>query len=265
MTQKDAALLETSNDPDELMEVADLFAASVSAADREVILRTLRSEDFLARLDSDDDYRNPPFELRVARIIKTLMDAPDSGAPVLVALTQSHAFLARQGRRHLLVLALVGVRPAPEAAVAFWRREAVPHGVLLHVTVDALAENGSAPAVALLGEILANPAHEPGYKVSWLHDTVLSHRDNPEMLAEAERLLHDGLPAELRPVLVESLFDYRRDEWYGCSHPVPPPWSAFSREARERLRRIGTEALETVNLDKVQQARVRTVLETLPE
>jgi len=266
MAPKDAALLETSQDPDELLDVADQFAAGLSTADREVVLRALTSDGFLNRLDSEEDYQAPPRQLRLARILKTLMDAPDAGAGVLVRLTQSPVFVALEPRQNLLIRALAAVRPAPEQAVAFWRRHSTPDAVWRHVTVWALGENGSAPALALLEEILSDPAQDPDEKVAWMHDAVLVHRNSPEMLAMAERLLGGGLDPALRPDLVESLFDYRPDDWYlECTPPEPPPRAAMSRDARERLRRIGERALAEVELTEEQQANVRAVLEALPE
>ncbi|MHB1013434.1 MAG: hypothetical protein ACYC37_11100, partial [Desulfobacteria bacterium] len=79
-----------------------------------------------------------------------------------------------------------------------------------------------------------------------------------------ERMVTGSLPADLRPALVEALFDYQPSKWYrGDDPPKPPPRAAASPAARKTIERIGKYALEKVKLTKEQEAAVRNGLAEL--
>jgi hypothetical protein len=240
MPSQNPNVMATSKDAAELMRTAAAFAGSAKESDHSALRQHLGSEEFLNRLDSAEDYSQPPKRLRLARVLRTLAENPASAAAsTLLVLARSPVFTAVEQRQYLLILALVPLRPAPADAVRFWRLHSAPETVWRHVTVAALCDNGSEPALALLEEVLVHPQHDPEEKVVWMRDPLLRHRNEVPLLSCCERMITRSLPEEQRPDLLEALCDYRPNLWYVvCTPPVPPARAAASREAREILRRI---------------------------
>ena len=70
----------------------------------------------------------------------------------------------------------------------------------------------------------------------------------------------------MRLALVETLFDYRPDEWFGAAdYDEPPPRRDATREAREQLRRLAEIARSHVALTAAQRDAVERVLEEIGE
>jgi hypothetical protein len=251
MPANDAAVLSTSTDPKELMDAACRCAAGNNAADQALLLRYLGTEQFLARLDARDDYMGRPENLRLARVLRILMENEvPSARAMLNALTQKPAFVAIRPRQRLLVQALVFVRPAPPEAIAFWNAQSQPKSVYRHMTMDALADNGSPSAIALLENKLADPAHDKDEKIAWMRDPILRHRTGLPLLQACRRLLTTGLSPELRAPLVTALCDYRPELWYrNCDPPVPPQLARASKESKRELYDICVYAIDHVTLD----------------
>lgn len=258
---KDLAVLEHSQDPQLLMRTAAEFAASDTAEDHTILLRQMELTSFLNRLDSAERYQAPPRRLRLGRVMQTLMrNRTTLGWQVLVSLTQSQTFTAVEPRQELLIRSLWVVRPSPPQAIDFWSHHSQPESPYLHITIAALARNGSEPALALLQKRLADPRFEEEVRIAWMRGAVLEHRNDVPMLYMCGRLLSNGLEPELRTRLVEALFDYH-DEWYrSCDPPKAPPRSQLSAEGRTLLRSIGEYALRTVNLTPALKATVELVL-----
>jgi len=257
-------LAAASTDAHELMNAAARAAASKDGADHEVLRKHLLNPGFLDKLDSAKDYQAPPQQLRLARVIKTLMDnrSPASDA-TMTALVQDKVFVSVEPRQELMIRALAVVRPSPTPAVTYWREHSLPTAPYKHVAMDAMADNGSEPAMRLFEENMANPSHEEQNKVAWMHDPILRNRYSPGVLASCERMLKSGLPETLRPALVASLADYR-EEWYlSCDHPVPPSRAAASQEAKTILLRIEEDALARIPLDPRTKAAVEADLKWL--
>lgn len=66
----------------------------------------------------------------------------------------------------------------------------------------------------LLEKKFADPAHAAEAKLDWMHRSILPHRNDLELLRACERLLTGPLPENLKLALVETLFDYKPDDWY---------------------------------------------------
>jgi hypothetical protein len=163
----------------------------------------------------------------------------------------------------LLINALASVRPPTSEVIKFWETHSVPDSIQLKFTIDALCENGSAPAVALLEKRLLDPQIELEQKIAWLHEAVLKNRRNTALLAGLDRILTTSLPKVLRPVLVESLFDYRPNEWFrNLRTPPQPDAQPLTPEAKMLLQKIGATALKKVTLNANQR---RAVTKTLSE
>jgi|HubBroStandDraft_1064217.scaffolds.fasta_scaffold01905_5 hypothetical protein len=264
MASKDPLVLEHSDDSQLLMKTAVEFARSEFPGDHNLLLSYLEREQFLNRLDSREEYRSPPRQLRLARVMKTLMSNPAQwGKEVLVSLSQERSFVSVEPRQELLIRALVVVRPAPGEAVSFWNEHSQPESPYLHVTISALADNGSPRALALLEQKMADPLLEPADKVGWMRDPILRHRNDLPMLESCGRMLESGLAPGLRPNLVEALFDYNAEWYLSCSPPHPPPRLPMSDEARSLLRAIGNHALQSLPLDGSQIAGVEAGLQEI--
>ncbi|MDO8738847.1 hypothetical protein, partial [Candidatus Deferrimicrobium sp.] len=98
-------------------------------------------------------------------------------------------------------------------------------------------------------------------KVFLMRKYILPRRNDEPLLLACERMVTKSLPADLRPALVEALFDYQPSKWYrGDDPPKPPPRAKASPEARKVLDRIGRYALKNLKLTKAQQTAVRNAL-----
>lgn len=258
----DSVLLDKSKDPQVLVQTAVDYARSGTSADLKALLDALGSSNFLSRLDSEDAYLGSPQKLRIAKVIEALM-ANDAAHGVLVGLTGKPAFTSSEPRQELLIRALVVVRPSPEAAIRFWDSQSTPDSAYLHITIEALADNHSEPALALLERKFADQQFETEDKIAWMRGPLLRNRTDPGILLTCERMLRNGLPEALRARLVEALCDYHR-AWYLSEHPPrPPELSAATPEARTELRKICEMALKQVRLTPAQATAVRKTLAQL--
>jgi hypothetical protein len=243
-----------------LMKAAVEKAKSQHAADQDQLLADLSRADFLEQLDSEDAYLGPPTELRLARVMKTLMEnsSPDAKR-VLVGLTQNAHFISFEPRQELLIRALVSVRPAPAEAVGYWSNHSEPDAPFLHLTIAALCDNGTPNALDLLAERMADPAYEDEDKISWMRDPVLRHRNERPLLEKCATWLKATLAEPLRRYLVEALFDYQAGWYVSCNPPSPPPRYELTDEARVILREIADYALRRVELEESTRLAVESV------
>ena len=264
-------VLQSSSDPDELVLAGLTLARAARPEGHAALSKHLQSQDFLSKLDTPEDYGDPGAKLRVGRIVEALSEnqAP-SAHEVLVTLTQVPVFHDDLARIDMLIRACAEVRPAPPEVVKFWDTYCQPLDGHTPVTIEALFDNSSEPALALFEKKMHDPKHGTGHKVGWLRDELIEHRNDQPVLECCERLLGGPLPGdpdeqqELRGVLVEVLFDFRPHEWYVGDHvPFPPPREEASEAALQQLRRIGQYALKNVELTDSQKKVVEDVLEQL--
>ena len=257
--------LRTSRDRRELKNAAVLLASSGSPADLELLGRYLASGEFLGRLDGPEEYQGSTASLRLSRVMETLAEnrTPSADA-VLLALIGAPEYQGHVLRMILLVRSLAVVRPSPPEAVRYWEGKSAPGSPLAQDVVEALCVNQSEPALGLLQRIFADPGHAANRKVFWMRELILPRRNDAPLLSCCERMVTGSLPADLRPALVEALFDYRPSKWYrGDDPPKPPARSAASPEARGILERIGNYALGKLKLTKEQESAVRNGLAEL--
>ncbi len=259
-----AQVLQSSEDSAELVVVAVTLARSAEPRDHETLLKSLQSTVFLGRLDSEEDYQRPRRMLRIASVLDALAKNKASSArEVLVSLTQNPPFLDFPSRTELLIEASVVIRPATPETVKFWEKHFDPEDIYVTLLVEALLENGTTPALELFEKKMADPAFEDERKVYWMRVKVLPHRNDTPVLRSCERLLADGLPENLRPNLVEVLFDWQ-ETWYRPSNLITCPNPAgLGASGRAQLRRIGQYALKNVKLSNEQRQAVENTLEQL--
>jgi hypothetical protein len=227
------------------------------------LLKDLMSPKFLESLDDEEAYQGLSQHLRLARVMNVLSgNGFPSARQSILALTQDKTFNANGARQEILIKALVPIRPSPDQAIAFWRVHCQPKSVFVHITVDALAANGSTPALGLLRELFVNPAYPEEWKIAWMRDGVLLHRHEENMLSMCDSLLRSEWNQEFKLRLVEALFDYRPDDWYlNCEVPEPVPVAAYSRESRRMLYEIGAFARANMKLQKALDTLVTSYLQ----
>jgi len=228
------------------------------------LLLDTRTLDLLDEPDARDKSR--PGDLHIAEIVKHLVANPSAPATrSLDALTRNETFNTSWQRQELLIHALAVQRPLSPESLAFLDAQGKADSVNLHIAIDALCNNSSEPALALLGHKLIDPALDSLYKIAWMRGPILLHRRDPEMLRAAEKWLTKGkLDRELREALAEALFDYRPDEWYagGEGFPRPAPEPAAKSETAVLVRRIGQTIIESDFPEKI-KASVRSTLKLL--
>jgi hypothetical protein len=255
----DVSVLRDADDRSTLLRAALNCAASKDPAVQKELAAQLGTAAFLERLDSRADSEGPSHTLRLARVLQAMAENP-AGHPGLVSLTSSPAFTTFEPREELLIRSLAAVRPAPAAAVRFWSEQSHPDSPYLHVTIAALVENGSRPALDLLEKRMADRHIDPEDKIAWMRDPILRHRTDVAVLAACERLLSRGLPAKLRAPLLEALTSFDR-RWYRSEHPpVAPAWKDASSDAREVLRRICDNAVKELSLSAAQRDAIHRTL-----
>ena len=241
------------------------LACSEKPEDHVTLHRHLTDESFLEILDSEDAYEGPVRELRLARILKALIDNPSTPArESLLLITKSQIYLSHIARVSLLIDVWAEARPAPPDAVRFWDEHCQPDDAFSHRTIKMLVHNRSGPALELLGKKLATGAHEDQYKIYWMRSFMIEARNDPTMLEICERLITGTLSENLKPYLVEILFDYRPREWYRSVAPPNVPVRAQApRESLLRLQTIGRYALKHVALTKTQREAAEKCLEEI--
>lgn len=264
MADDPAHVLETSKDPYELVSTALTLARSAQSRDLMTLQNSLSSATFLRRLDSEEDYTQPRDMLRIALVLEALSkNRSPEATKTLVSLTSNSSFLAEASRIELLIEALAEVRPAPPEVVQFWDKYSHPRGVYANLIIKATLDNRTTPAIALFEQKMTDPAYATGTKVAWMQWYVVPHRNDLPLLESCERLLMKGLPENLRPNLVEVLFDYKAS-WYLPSDSVnAPPREELSSIGRTQLRKIGEYALENIPLTKEQKQSIQNVLRSL--
>jgi hypothetical protein len=254
--------LKNSRDRRELKNAAVLLAASRSPEDHRVLGKFLRTADFLGRLDSPKEYAGSYRDLRLGRIVQTLADNRcPSADEVLLSLVDSGDFQGHVLRIQLLLRALVVVRPSPLQVIAYWDRLSDPQSPIAGDVIEALCINQSPPALDLLERKFADPSLDRDNGILWMREFILVRRNDEPLLLCCERMLTKSLPADLRPALVEALFDYQPEAWFRVDDPPkPPPRANASPGARKALERIGRYALKNMKLTKIQERAVRNAL-----
>ncbi len=244
--------LQTSKNPDELVAAALSLARGSDAEGHAALTKQFQSAEFYDRLDSNEAYGDFGSPLELNRILLALAEnKSESAVKVLIGLSQSSVYLAVNRRITMLITACAGLRPAPPEIVRFWDAYSQPEKGFVPRTVSALVVNGSPPALALLEKKMGDPRYESEDQIDWLHGPILEHRSDAPLLASCLRMLKGQMPDELRPALVETLFDYRPQEWFPGKRsvvPAPPPPGKISREAVVQMRSIGEYALKNVKL-----------------
>jgi hypothetical protein len=256
MSPADQNILRTSQDARLLKNTAIACVKSADPNDHAALTEFLRSEDFLGRLDDEQSYRGTYVGLRLARVMNTVMEqhrllgGSASLDRLLLSLIDSSDFQRHTLRRQLLIRALAVIKPSPEKAVLYWKSQSEPDNALTYDVIQALCVNQSEPAMALLAQRLADEAQPESQRAAWMQQIIMPIRNDAPILKACETALKSSMSADLKPVCIEALFDYKAEAWFmDCEPPKPPARFAASPAAREILERIGRYALAEIRLD----------------
>lgn len=259
----DQAILENSTDPTTLAFTLSEFAASDQSADQATVLRHLGSPSFLLRVNTAPEYVSKPAKtLRIARVVKTLMDSPHAvSKPTIVALIQEPDFLSFDALQELLIIALGVVGPSPPGAIRFWDSHSQPDSAYLHLVIETIFVNRSAPALALFERKMADERIEIEIHTIWLRDQMLRQRNDLEVLNCCQHMVMQGsVPEHVRQYVVQALCDYRREWYLDCTKPRPPLRALASAESKEVLRQICRFAEEHLSLEPSIRAAVELTM-----
>jgi hypothetical protein len=260
---KSTDILDKSKDPKELIPTLCEFAASEHSTDQSTLLRYLDSKAFLLKLNEEKEYvTQRPKRLRVARVVKTLMDSPHPASkPTIVALARGRDFRSFPALEELLVRALAAVRPSPPEAIAYWDGHSQPESDLLHLVMEALFANRSDPALALFERKIADQRQEYECRRIWLREPMLMQRNDTAVLKCCERMVIQGtVPEPMRVLVVEALCDYHREWYLGCKKPRPPLRAVAPAESKQILRRICEFSMDKLSLTPEIKVAVETTL-----
>lgn len=243
--------------------MASQLAGSDSAADHQDLLQALNSKQFLLRLNSEDEYAGDANRLRVGRILNVLRtNAAPPARQTLLALTKSKIFLEAGGRVDLLIGATAIIRPPPPDLIAFWDAHSQPDDGFTPLTIQALFDNSTEPAMLLLERKLMDPAHQKSDKVQWLRFGVLPNRNSVPVIESCSRLLKGSLDDELKAELIDVLYDYKPGVWFTPAVNLnPPSLSTYSAAARQQLHALAIYTRDHVKLRQDQIPIVRRAIE----
>ncbi len=265
MSEELVRILQTSENPKELVQAAVSLSGSDQPADHQALLKSLTTPAFLLRLNAQDEYAGAPRRLRVRRILEALQK--NKAAPArdtLLGLVKSPVFTQEGSRVDLLLVASAGIRPPPAELVTFWDRYSQPDDHFSNFAIDAMIENDTRPSIELFEKKMADPRHEDADKIDWLRAPVLTHRNSANLLHGCGHLLRGGMPERLRGELVDVLFDYKPATWYNPQVKYkPPPVSTYSASSRAALREIGRYVLEQLKPGEGQKRAVERMLKQL--
>jgi hypothetical protein len=218
-----------SSDPGKLADLADL----------------LNDENTLHAWDHPDDYLElDPRSLALAGVLNALADNPSPEAVVVLEdLAESELYTGNDARILLLAEALGRLPVLSPNALDFWRSQTGPGSIFNGIVFDAAVRQGGSDAAGVAGEILENDGIGDHEKIAWLRRSVVAHRNQVGINTEAQSLLSgSSLSEALREALIETLFVYRPDEWYGpdavVALPAEDAYSDAAVDARARLARM---------------------------
>lgn len=258
-------ILQHEDDPSTLMQSAQFLAASSSEKDLVILGRYLRDAHFLRRLDGPENYQGTFARLRLAKVLTTLeRNHQPAVEQLLLHLIDDAVFQGHVLRMQLLIHALSAIRPSPPQAVTYWDHLSQAESPIAYDVIDALCRNQSKPALLLLEQKFLDHRHNRHEKISWMRELIVPRRTDKPLLTLCEQMIRHSLPDDMRPFLVEVLFDYQPDQWYIDEYPpVPPPLHQADRQAKNILRKIATYAVKRLQLSARQKHAVQSALKEL--
>jgi hypothetical protein len=265
MDSNDTAEMNIDDDANTLSEKALLLAGSADPADMNSLAQLLSDDDFLSKLDSDEDYQSSPHTLRVTGVLERLSNnsAPEAHT-VLSNLTKSPVFGQRISRTEVLIVTCAKIRPPSQDVLQFWDAHA-QGGSSKPLVVGALFENNTPESMVLFEKLMLDSMHGDDEKIFWLKNYAVPHRDNLPFLQASERLLTRPIDSNMKIELIRVIFDYREDWYPPRDMPKPPDPMLIDPDARDVLQTLGEYALSLDELPENLGAAVKKRLSAYGE
>jgi len=221
------SILRDSKDPAQLEAAAVSLCKAKAAEALRNLVPILRDAKFLQRLDSEQDYEDHEDQLRIRSVLQAMGRSPSSQAvQALEEISEDKGFIGDLARLEALIDACgLLEKPSPKL-LTFLDSQAQPGGVMTNRVTGTLARIGSAEACQLIEKRLLSKDYDQSFKVSCFTEDLIEYRNRPGVVGLYKRFLRsDALGPKLREIVVLTLFDYRRLEWYKTAHnaPVAPP------------------------------------------
>jgi hypothetical protein len=243
-----AAVLASAQDRD---LVAASALALASAGQTEAVLALggfLEDPAFLERLDPQDEPQARVTNL--SHVLRTLAANPTEATErVNLSLADSPSFRDDPDRMIFFLPLLAAVRPMSDRTAVILRgANAQGHwggnGPLL-------VANGSPLAMELFAEMVTDPSLKADERIAMIHWAVPAHRLMSGVLETVAKLLDRGLEPDVDRSLLDTLFDYQGDDWFGVARftPVPPPWSAADTSVLGSYLELGFHLAQTRSFD----------------
>jgi len=256
---KEAAVLDRDKDPQRLEAAAIAIAASNDSAAIALLGKHLGERSLLKRLDPAGGV------LHLGRVFRKLAENPSPATAALcVALAENEEFTAEPSRLNFLLNALAAVRPVSDEAAAVFRDTS--QSDYLEVNGPLLAKNASPRALEVLAELFGDEELDAAQRVSIAHWGLLPVRTNADVAAMCARVMKaPELSHKVQIAILESLYDYQPQEWFGKRgvQPVPPLWKSAPAATRQVLTSLGTISLERKDLPSDLKAAIQRTLSQL--
>jgi hypothetical protein len=248
--------------------VTDSALALASAGQDEAVLALsgfLADPAFLERLDPQDESQSRVTNL--SHVLRALAANPTEATErVNMTLADNPSFRDDPDRMIFFLPLLAAVRPmSSQTAGIFRSTNSQGHW---SGNGPLLVANGSALAMELFAEMASDASVEAEERISMIHWAVPAHRLAAGVLETVAALLDRGLEPEVDRALLETLFDYQGDEWFGVARfpPVTPPWSEAETDVLGRYLELGYHLGQTRSFDpSLGEATERTLGEIREE
>lgn len=240
------------------------LARQGGAKDVEAVVAALKTPRLQALVIGTED--SVDSSARIENIFTALAESPTRGEDALLSLGRDKGLMDRRVLNDGLCRAARLVKKPSAAFLTFldeeMRRERTSPGTIVH----ALTVYGTPAAARILARHFASKEFDSTQKAGWLHRDLLTVRTRPAFFAIFKQaIMANAEDADLRKCLVETLFDYRPDLWYGdyvTDPPKPPAWADASTEVLQEVVKLADVAMKQDLPKDVKQA-VRTTREEI--
>jgi hypothetical protein len=264
MSGLDRALLDLSSSSDRelLVKAAVTVATSGNSGALDQLQASLGRKEFLARLDDLSDPQQSMYHLR--QVMLALESNPTPATERLcLALAADADFKAEPGRLSFLLAALSAGRPMSAEVSALFRR--MNREGFFAWNAPLLVRNASPRALAVFEEMIFDKSVKVDERVDAVHRAVVPVRNSLEVLKSIERMLGRSPESAMEIALIESVFDYQQQRWFGriANPPSPPPWDTSSVEVLAFVSEFGRRVENRTAVPDTLRQAVRVTLESI--
>lgn len=260
--EEHARVLAAELDREALVGAAMALASAGQADAAEALARWLTVPELWARLDELDD---PDLKTNnLAAVLRAMAKHPTPiNEPLALGLLADERFVADPDRTGFVLPMLAAVRPMSETTAALFRRS--NDEGYRNSNGPLLMENGSPRALAIFVEMVAARHVPEEDRIDMIRWSVPAHRGAPGAVDALAPLCDGALEPGVDRALLETLFDYQGDEWFGVARfpPVPPPWSAVDAAVLGRYLDLGYRLAQTRVLPEDLRATIEKTLDDI--